>query len=389
MMTPQEFATATGYRRGRSFKTGFRKSSSALSSIYDDLVVLQTLPKTNLEARWQLLSSLGQKCDLYLEAKRLKGKDLTKPKYAAVERFSSGFFGQLVKEQRKAAQVHGRMQSSGTGIAPGVKNPHHGNVKFERALLLTKGPQAGMTFHGQNIYMDAQADGVQFTGNELTDAYKLRAYFKANVQKLIKNNQPLLEFLNTEQERAQYELTFSATRVLQNGQPFSTQGSTVSMVNEGFCVADPGGTWYAAVGKSLSGGWHHSSFLAGGDVLFAGTIGCSNIGTPQFVTNASGHYSPDFDDLLAGLESLKASGLNTPTLAKISVMYQDFAGIFGGQRYLFPLLQLSATGRRFPSPQNYVLKAAFADWEWQNPNPATRHRNSPPTGPNGQIQFPA
>lgn len=51
--------------------------------------------------------------------------------------------------------------------------------------------------------------------------------------------------------------------------------------------------------------FHHSSFLAGGAVLFAGEIETNPLGKLIKITNRSGHYKPQKEHLLFALKELK------------------------------------------------------------------------------------
>lgn len=79
--------------------------------------------------------------------------------------------------------------------------------------------------------------------------------------------------------------------------------------------------WAASVGQARAGvqqDWramddvrflHHSSFLAGGDVMSAGTMNIDS-GRLHEITNSSGHYTPDKQTLVPALQTLRDGGVN-------------------------------------------------------------------------------
>jgi Domain of unknown function (DUF4157) len=71
--------------------------------------------------------------------------------------------------------------------------------------------------------------------------------------------------------------------------------------------------------------WHHSSFLAGGDVIGAGEISTNAEGQIQRLTNGSGHYRPNTAALLNVMDRLEAGGANLDT-ARIRDFREENAG---------------------------------------------------------------
>ncbi|EKD70320.1 MAG: hypothetical protein ACD_46C00570G0004 [uncultured bacterium] len=64
------------------------------------------------------------------------------------------------------------------------------------------------------------------------------------------------------------------------------------------------------IGNHIESKFHHSAFMSGGDVLFAGEINIQDDGTIATITNYSGHYQPDLKSLYFCYEFLKDRGLD-------------------------------------------------------------------------------
>lgn len=67
-------------------------------------------------------------------------------------------------------------------------------------------------------------------------------------------------------------------------------GSVQGGMGRAIFVMDESGNIYASLNHEV-GQFHHSSFLAGGDVAAAGELEVVN-GVVRFVNNQSGHYHP-------------------------------------------------------------------------------------------------
>ncbi|MFP4147970.1 MAG: hypothetical protein ACLFV0_00590 [Nitriliruptoraceae bacterium] len=116
-------------------------------------------------------------------------------------------------------------------------------------------------------------------------------------------------YLATDDDRHAYELTGGGT-LMQNGAPFDTTApepmySKFSGKGWGIYVMAPDGRLYA--GSHRVGLFHHSSFLAGGDVAGAGELKAES-GRLRGITNKSGHYTPGPEHMRQVLEELAARG---------------------------------------------------------------------------------
>jgi hypothetical protein len=116
---------------------------------------------------------------------------------------------------------------------------------------------------------------------------------------------------------------------------FDTSNMFSKHSGQGFAVyvMDPSGKMYANQHKV--GLFHHSSFLAGGDVAGAGEIKVEN-GAVKWVTNKTGHYRAGEPELWQVLDELKGRGVSlgsvdvstvsdpTARPGKATKFYQDF-----------------------------------------------------------------
>ena len=395
IMTPQQFQTRTGVRGSRTFSTGFRKSSAGLVAIYDYLNHLYNSPnvsKVQLEARWRNMTMIVNLCTGYIYSKQQKGSDMTKDKYVCVQQLEQQVLQQLTKEKNKAAGYGALVnQAAARGVALGQQGGHK-QVKYERAFLGNK--KDGTVVHGKDLYDLAVSQGVKLTGDDARDAYVLRAFLKQNV------NSPdfgleRLEYLSSGPMRAPYELDFHPTQVYQNGAVFHTdQGFVEGEDGAATFAISGGGDWYARVGRGeLTGGtWHHSSFMGGDAVMLAGTIRVSAQGTLQYISNNSGHYAPNLDQLWDGADQIKRCGLNRATRHKCSILAMDHVGKYqpiaaGPRPYLFPYTIFHRMRGNVPNPTNYEIRQKFSEWYWTNPA-AARPDSHCNAAPDGKVVYP-
>jgi hypothetical protein len=114
----------------------------------------------------------------------------------------------------------------------------------------------------------------------------------------------------TPEERAQYQVSVRDGRLFDaNGQPLdSTTSRSVFGDQRLIFVMSPEGRLYAS-GAQEVGRFHHSSFLAGGEVAGAGELVVRN-GRITELTDRSGHYRPDPAQVWETLERLRRSGVD-------------------------------------------------------------------------------
>lgn len=114
-----------------------------------------------------------------------------------------------------------------------------------------------------------------------------------------------------DKEREKYELKVKAGKFFQGDmtEPYDTSGARSKFMGAGFAifVMAPDGRIYA--GQHKVGLFHHSSFLSGGDVAGAGEIKVDK-GRLTYLTNKSGHYLPEKEQVMQVLEELRSRGVS-------------------------------------------------------------------------------
>jgi len=111
-------------------------------------------------------------------------------------------------------------------------------------------------------------------------------------------------------ERAAYELSLgSIIRRGLNPKPYDTSESYTNGIGKSHAifVMDGIGTFFT--GDHKIGAFHHSSFLAGGNVAAAGSMKVEG-GKLKEISNKSGHYTPNDSHLRMALSELKESGVS-------------------------------------------------------------------------------
>jgi hypothetical protein len=125
-----------------------------------------------------------------------------------------------------------------------------------------------------------------------------------------------------EDDRSRYELYYDSA--LHQGDPeqktekkFTTAGMQAKMKGKdwGIYVMDPQGHVYAEGHKP--GLFHHSSFLAGGDVAGAGELKVDKEGKLEHITNKTGHYQAGPENLSQAIQEFERMGIS-PSSYKVS-----------------------------------------------------------------------
>ncbi len=117
------------------------------------------------------------------------------------------------------------------------------------------------------------------------------------------------------QERSAYRVEWQAGKLLRQGKPYQTslQKRADEPQTDAFVISLEGQFFAGAI---QPGKFHHSSFLAGSDLLFAGEWETNQEGQIIKLTNRSGHYKPQSSHLLATLRTLQERGAD---LSKIEL----------------------------------------------------------------------
>lgn len=129
---------------------------------------------------------------------------------------------------------------------------------------------------------------------------------------------PGVIYLREEAQRAPYMARFQNGRILQsNGQPFfrgQDPGSLGAVAPQGrnplkaIFVIDKEGRMMLNPGN-VDGRFHHSSFVAGDNVVAAGEIFLTAEGRVSAITNGSGHYLPSASNAEEVIRYLQAQGI--------------------------------------------------------------------------------
>jgi hypothetical protein len=123
-------------------------------------------------------------------------------------------------------------------------------------------------------------------------------------------DRPLVTALKTDQERAEFELKISGTTTQGSStEPYDTSNLFSKFMKQGWAifVMDSSGRFFAAQHKV--GLFHHSSFLAGGNVAGAGEIKVEG-GRVKGITNKSGHYQPTTAEMMQVFAELESNGVD-------------------------------------------------------------------------------
>ena len=136
-----------------------------------------------------------------------------------------------------------------------------------------------------------------------------------------------VKYIRDESEREEFELKGGAP--IKQGKPpnervYDTSGdfSVFSGMGWAIYVMAPDGKIYAHTHKISR--FHHSSFLAGGDVAGAGEIKVNN-GRLTGITNKSGHYRPGPEYLVQVLKEFRERGANLSGVY-LKVFFTDAQG---------------------------------------------------------------
>ena len=104
------------------------------------------------------------------------------------------------------------------------------------------------------------------------------------------------------------KVTIAGNQILtHDNQLLDTKKMVTHHSGPGFAIYVISGEGNFHVASHKVGQYHHSSILAGGKVACAGEMKVTN-GILSFISNKSGHYRPDNDDLLHALAILQKNG---------------------------------------------------------------------------------
>ena len=176
---------------------------------------------------------------------------------------------------------------------------------------------------GGSAKFGSVAEGMQLTmGWSPEDCAKYLDKVDLIGERKVQPGTPLVRKLS-EEERADFELK-GGSHLTQGNPPvtFDTNGMFSKFMGSGYAifVMDKSGRIYA--GQHKIGLFHHSSFLAGGDVAGGGEMKVE-AGTLKAITNKSGHYWPRAEEMVQVFDEFHSRGVD---LTKV-----DYVHLVGSQ----------------------------------------------------------
>jgi hypothetical protein len=108
-------------------------------------------------------------------------------------------------------------------------------------------------------------------------------------------------------QRGDYRIHIKDGLLYQGNKLFDSRDHSTVFSGKGWAifVTSPSGQLYA--GSHKAGQFHHSSFLAGRQIMAAGELRVER-GVLQVITGKSGHYKPTIEQLIAGVRELQKRG---------------------------------------------------------------------------------
>lgn len=132
-------------------------------------------------------------------------------------------------------------------------------------------------------------------------------------------------------QRKEYAVSFENGKAMYKGMEMdSFHESTISGAGNMIFVIGPDKTLYA--GSHVVGKFHHSSFLAGGVIVGAGELKCDR-GKITEISNKSGHYKPNKDEMVTTLTILSEKGVDLSNV-KLRFLLKQGDLVFSAKDYL-------------------------------------------------------
>ncbi len=138
----------------------------------------------------------------------------------------------------------------------------------------------------------------------------------------------------TSSERLGFSVQASNGKLVQRNKLYLTRGEAGQPPNHAFIIS-PDKQLYAA--PLQPGKFHHSSFYAGGALIFAGEMETDREGRIVQISNRSGHYKPGKAHFLQALRCIKNWGIDLKKveLHEYDPAFPDRFSVFStGQTYL-------------------------------------------------------
>jgi hypothetical protein len=288
-----------------SFKRWKQGDAHPLKQIHRKLDELHKMNKGKLDLRHNLMKEIATACVKYAGGKA-PGKQ-TSSKLKTVLRLARQATYRGMLERERGKEIAAQLKSGpGKGLV--------GELMYES---LNKEGQLGL--RGDELVQLAKTHyGVELTGDDEKDFYAMKKVLKASKSDFAE--QMNLVYMNAEQ-RAESQLVFTDSPgkglVLKNDEPYTTLftkegGKRIEgdVGDEMYAIDPIDGNIYSAHEnkyKTDHNIFHHSSFLAGRKALCAGLIKVKD-GRLLEITDESGHYKPQLENLLAACEVIVNTG---------------------------------------------------------------------------------
>jgi len=320
-MRAEEFSRLTKLDRFKLSKF-FSKVVHPLKEIYLKLhkyhqITNAPAGRARMQERWDLLSDIAKKCIAYAGVSAPADDDSMK--VYTVKRLRDQAGKRAMLEQDRAYQLRQRLAyTPAKGVNIGIFSQDQ-KIRYER---LNKPGQ--LAIKGRQLLKHAKQEyGIKPTGDARVDYYAMKKCLKLLRNKYAHNFRVI--YMNEEQ-RERYRLDIKS-----KPPPGMVRGTFLSGAfdtkRKYFLYAlDMNRVFFAAhqytETKQGQGILHHSSFLAGGTALCAGTIKAKK-GRILEITNNSGHYSPKLEHFVEACSVILQSGYDPKDDGY--ALYMDFA----------------------------------------------------------------
>lgn len=302
-MNPDLFANKVKLHKKKGKFTIRGRTVHPLREIHSTLTSYHRLHKSQLQQRHHLLDLLVRRCNNYI-----RGKDPAKTeseKVQAVAVLAWQCNQRLTVEKKRAKEFAKQMNTHAS------KGAHiHSGLKFERVAKPGRVNATGgdLQYHAEQGSFGVE---VKITGNDEIDFYAMKKLLKTlTPEQLRLAGVKPLEYASDTQ-RARYAVDIDDDKIRWNH-----DGSLVHTMDHvtgewaGFAhyaMSLDGKLYVRKVDFGEMGRFAHSSFLAGSDVLCAGTIAVDR-GRIIEITNESGHYKPSPVNLADACKALLEEG---------------------------------------------------------------------------------
>jgi hypothetical protein len=303
VMSPQFFAEKVKVHKKKGTLTLKGRVIHPLKEIHTALSSYAGLHKSQLQQRHTLLDELVRKCNNYIRGKDPQKTSSEKVQTVAILAWQCN--QRLNIEKKRGRELGQRMNTHD----PRAASIHHG-LKFERSAK-----PGQMNVNGSDLVDHAQRGSfgvtVALTGDDNVDFYAMKKLLKTlTPEQLRLAGLKALEY-SSDTQRADYAVDIEDDRIT-----WSRTGTRVHTLDHNtgevpgfahYAMSTEGELFIRKVDVGEMGKFAHSSFLAGADVLCAGTISVDQ-GRIIEITNESGHYQPRAANLAEACKAILAEG---------------------------------------------------------------------------------